>query len=73
MKRLLTKMQEMNLEYKCQKTQVETLEKFNDSLNAQIKRLEHQLFETQSVGIQKQKTSIGELTPRQLSIQRRVV
>lgn len=36
----------MNLEYKCQKTQVETLEKFNESLNSQIKRLEQQLFET---------------------------
>jgi len=32
-------MQEMNIEYKCQKTQVETLERFNESLNSQIARL----------------------------------
>lgn len=33
MKRLIGQIQEMNIEYKCQKTQVEALEKFNESLN----------------------------------------
>ena len=46
MKRLIGQISEMNIEYKCQKTQVEALEKFNESLNNQIKRLEHQLHET---------------------------
>lgn len=40
MKRLISQISEMNIEYKCQKTQVEALEKFNESLNNQIKRLE---------------------------------
>ena len=40
MKRLIQQLQAMNIEYKCQKTQVEALEKFNESLNNQIRRLE---------------------------------
>lgn len=79
MKRLISQISEMNIEYKCQKTQVEALEKFNESLNNQIKRLEQQLYDTQSQMHRQSKIGSGifgtagaERTPRQLILEERM-
>ena len=67
--RLNQQIDEMNFEYSVMKTQVETLENFNSSLNAQIQRLEQKLNEANFKEIQKSIIAQGERTPRQAHLE----
>lgn len=65
--RLEQQISEMGLQYQCQVTQIESLQKMNTSLAAQVQSLEAKLLEAQSKNLAE--FSGKEKTPRQLHLE----